>query len=160
MALWQYQFTLVPKDACVELLQQYVNKSPGVSSSRLWSNASLPNDYKTLLEDVLPLDKGWWDDSAELWGFEDGNRVIIGHSHGQVKYIVCRLDLRQLDLNVVSALVLFAQHVSCLLVTTNARVLEPDIHLLLEEIRSSSAQRFVISPTVYFDEISRASRAN
>jgi len=152
MALWQYDFTLIPEFGLIEhygivpdRIDDYFYDSDQPESNdspNYWtqfdSEASFADDARSLLG---ILDS--WTGEALTFGTEDGNKIEIW-KEGDVN---CRLDIRSPDLEVLETILRTTRKNRCLVLSHHShRVLKPEMCVLLEDIRSSSAYRFCKDP--------------
>lgn len=147
MALWQVEFMMVPKDKI------YDNKSiSSIDSSNLWSGYEVNKDSIYELEKVLKRTKSWSDSIVQLGKISE-NVVEILYEGDMVEEVTCKLDLRNLNTNILDVILRFIC-INNLAIIANKKVYEnPSRELLLKIIKESDAYKFIRNPQKFLEEI-------
>ena len=92
-------------------------------------------------------------ENAKMFGEEAGNEISIWYkSNGEVDGVRFRIDLRNLDFEVISQLVVLAKRLDCLFLSEyNGMVNLPNFPELMKSIRGSNAWKFASNPEGYID---------
>lgn len=161
MAIWQYDITLVPRAAVLRQHGTIPSELPGYravwnpedvmneSYPNYWRGFMPPESFSAEIESLLSPSQSWSQD-ALMYGTEDGNTIKIWRGAD----ITVRLDVRSPDLELLRAIIEFADKHNLLLVSdTRGQPLEPSFESVIEDIRSSSAYRFCKDPMGYIERL-------
>lgn len=162
MALWQWDFDLVPK---AEVLK-YV---PGLPSSfdqeffdsiNWWSGYSRTRLFG-LFDGILARHDPPEAQSSRSWGSYDEDRIVLGLENGLLADIEVRVDLRNLNYPMLNSIVDIAKKEEFLFyVPESGRVLEPILTEVLNEIQNSRKMSFVLDPAKFFADKDYLERIN
>lgn len=152
MATWQFDLQLVPRKA--------VERNGGVGQDHLepsamesvswWEGTTLPPEARRQVESLLPW-RAPWDPEWKVFGEEDGNRIDIIEEHGCIAELRARVDARDLDLDFIEAMIRFAEDWELVLLTTEGRIIMPNVDAFWVELMISPASRFVHDPEGYLN---------
>lgn len=148
MAVWQFDTHLLPRDKIIETFGRIPDLVPLniCESVQWWESAQLPPDFDSLAAKLLPKGRHWSQD-YRVWGTDDGDRIDVHEEEGRVSGVLFRIDLRTLKVDFLEHILALARHCYCLLLTSEMRLIPPEIEPLKEEIRHSDALHFVTDPT-------------
>ena len=146
MAVWQVDFYVVPQKA---LSSNRGPLTPGaLEDGTWWAGASFPDDYARFIGAFLPPGRSW-DPELETWGAEDGNRIDVWTTNGEVRSVMVRVDVRKLDSTFGAALLIFLKNIGGVLVRRDGLVVEPTINAYAGSLRNSSAWRYASDPAAW-----------
>jgi len=125
-----------------------------------WKNVSV-EDLSTYFTKILPEYHTPWAKNTRSWGTDDGNRIELIVEDGKAVDVSIRIDLRDIDLNLLYSLARFAASRDFLFyVLESSRFVEPNLESLLEEIKKSRKILFLESPEKFFDETKYLDKIN
>lgn len=153
MAIWQYDFWIVPKD---EALKKYGNVlSIPIENDFIevipWKKGRL-QDIKQISQ-ILKQEKSWSNDIIQYGNIEGTCvQLFLGQHDFDIKI---RLDLCNLKRNTFLAIVKFIQEKEAMILTSEGRLLCPDLEKFVSDIRTSREYKFVKNPMGYLNTIDR-----
>lgn len=162
MAIWQYDFTLIPKSGLVDEYGCVPNKiedyfvsddqSEEVESPNYWkgfdSDRLLKESFRELLGELES-----WSDNGIMFGTEDGNKAVIW-KEGEVN---CRFDLRSPNKEILDSILKLAGENNCKVLShSSQKVLEPELALVTLDIKESEAYRFCMNPKEYLNSLGQS----
>lgn len=161
MAIWQFSFHWVPRDAIVKLhgsdalkLDAYgtidlESWDEDKESPNYWIGRS-PKSYSTAIEALMPPRKSW-SQEALMFGDEEGDDVSLWDDDVNI-----RLDLRQFNEPLARALVSIAARDDLrLAISETGRLIPPKYEKLAREISKSRAYHFANDPAGTLQMIGR-----
>jgi hypothetical protein len=145
MALWQVEFTFVPRRALAT--------APRISLAQVldtdwWSAERLPSGHERQLGGIAPSGASSNAD-VQTWGEEDGNRIDLWLENGKPARMIARVDVRHLDSAFGAKLLQFARIADALLVRRDGLVIEPTVGAFGAALRSSDAWKYATDPAAY-----------
>jgi hypothetical protein len=151
MAIWQYDLRVIPRSGLSQWLSTDVPIMPSqVDNESLeqtdWWKLVKPESVSQVLSTLLPQRPVGWDARTVSWGSEDGHRIDLVRDGGRVEELLVRIDVRSLLDGFLPRLLGALEDLGCLLVTETRRIIEPNAEALWNELRQSSAWRYVEDP--------------
>jgi hypothetical protein len=156
MAIWQFQFALIPKAGLfrahpngVLSLPQYKTLIDGTKSHfsendeylNYWEGFTSWDELLRDIKAMLPLATSWSDD-AKFFGESEGNRIELWRDD-----VLCFVDARNFSLVFLGAILSMAQSYQCLIVLhETGELIEPTQSVVIEKMKSSRAVLFCKSP--------------
>ena len=169
MAIYQYHFTLIPRQSIIDKFgniptQLFIDLETRKTNKK---KVNLENNFD---EELI---KHWWKaqkilfekfesfidsfakeiewtkkfSNCKSYGDEDSNDfAIFLDKEGYIEEFTGRVDLRKLDIFFITNLLALAKQMHCLILDTNGNLFEPFIDNLNEQIKLSSAFKFVEDP--------------
>lgn len=181
MAIWQFHIYLIPQQSLLNKFGQIPTQL--VMNKDGWSdyiqNADLDTepefedaltvhwwlDLNITLDNILPLLKTFGDiqswtqntDGLKSFGDTDTNDISVCFKDTTkiVEEISCRLDLRQLDKGFMDKVLSLATQFECLLMDRQGRLYQPSIIALFDTIKLSNANRFIVDPEQFLNDLSK-----
>lgn len=162
MATWQYDLYVIPRARAVELFETVPEHMDRELVDRIdwWQGHHLPDNYKSIINTLLPARESW-NENSEAWGEEDGDSLeVIGENEDTAEVFV-RINTAEISNAFIEGLINLAQYCRCLLLLMeNMKLIEPDLELLLVEIKRSKAMQYVKSPSMFFQNLERENRSH
>jgi hypothetical protein len=160
MATWQIGYRLVPRDAIATAfghvpesiaLEQY-------ESRNWWTEFDLDEEFVHRLDAILPRRPSW---SAELlaWGVDDGNRVDVWTSIGEINEVTARVDARDPH-QFATTLSVIGGAFKLLGVTDEYRLHELSSQQVLMDVIASPAAQFVDNPKKFLTDLKHGHHLN
>lgn len=157
MAIWQFQFSLIPVDGIVKHfgeivpnLSEYQRRLADAPVKDLadfcdyWEGVNRPKELMSALAELLPKRESWSDD-ALMFGAESSDQIEIWPDD-----IDCAIDVRTLNWGLVNSIISIAAKLNCKIVLKDdGRVIDPDISAVADAIRDSVAWQFLQAPIEY-----------
>lgn len=157
MAVWQFQFSLLPVSGLHEIHGQlprtvpaYARRDPDAplmedgEFDNYWAGIDLHSSLTDPLAQLLPA-RSSWSDEARMFGDSHSNSIEIWDD-----VIHVALDVSKLNLPLLGAIVDFASQLDCKLVLRdNGRICHPLLQIVLDELSKSIAAGFVKDPQWY-----------
>ncbi len=162
MAVWQFQFELVPVQGILRIqgepvcaLPQFAAMDPGAEYDEdqeypnYWEGVDMAPVHKAI-EQLLPKGAPWSDD-ATMYGDSKTDDIQVWDDTVGV-----RLDCRKFRVELLEAVLNVAKDFGCVLaLKEGGRVIAPEMPLVLGALRESSAVRFIRDPAGYLEGCSR-----
>jgi hypothetical protein len=144
MALWQYDFIVVPQD---ELIATVGTLPLAVTLAQMealdsWRARQPPEDFPQLFSAWRPEMKSWHHE-LRLWGTEESNRIDVSYSNGKVNHIEFRIEIRSISIHFVELLAEFSRKCNAVLVSAHSlAIVDPTRQQILGYLlRSSGANQ-------------------
>lgn len=153
MALWQWDVWLVPKKKAAELFEVPKYMDLELFESTDWWSSVSKQELETFFDKSLCRYDTPWAKDTKSWGSDAGDRIELRVVDERVQDVVIRIDLRNLNLELLSSLVLFAQSKAFLFYALETeKFIEPSLSELIEDIRQSRKMKFVRDPKAFFKD--------
>ncbi|MFN3231841.1 MAG: hypothetical protein ACE363_06730 [Alphaproteobacteria bacterium] len=155
MAIWQYDFHLIPEQGVVAQVG-HLPIAIQDAEQRLeiyWTSEYLTEDIATEIDRILPAGSSWRS-GLQIWGSDDGSRIDISYRADRIESVFIRFDLRQPSLKLMMSIVDLARLHEWLILTNEGYLLKPSIKSLLSRIRQSPSFRFVEDPEQFLRALS------
>ncbi len=128
MAIWQYDFMVVPRDELAEALGTLPKRMTTEQFSHMqWWQAHQPvAGYQDLFSKWRPQIESWMPE-LHIWGDEQSDRIdVTASAGGHVRHIEFRFELRSINIRFVTLISDFARKSNCVLVSAHSMsVVEP-----------------------------------
>jgi hypothetical protein len=127
MAVWQYDFIVVPRDELSTDLGNLPRKiaDDKFKTAKFWTTRQPAADYAATFSTWRPELRSWSSD-LRMWGDEQSNRIDVSYGLGKVSNVEFRIELRSLSIRFIDLLSDFARKSNCVLVSAHSlRVVEP-----------------------------------
>ena len=169
MAVWRYKGEFIPRLWLIEqhkdiplFLDNYLLTDETVveeiDAPNYWHNRIIPSDFVERVTAILPQRKSW-SENAIMFGDERGNDLAIWSGDGLINSVDFRWDLRQPDLGILNHIIALANHLDAYVISGDrASIVEPNVDLVLADIKKSSAYRFCQNPLAFIEAISQNSK--
>lgn len=158
MAIYQFQFVLIPSDGIARLHSGNVDFIGEYAARHIDAEVDLdeesPNywegiDKKPLrhvIENLLPVCESW-SEEASMYGDSEGDHIEIWNNTIDVS-----LDARNLNASLLLAILAVAQAQNCKLVLKDGgKVIAPNLEEVVAGINESSAMKFLRNPVDFFN---------
>jgi hypothetical protein len=154
MAIWQWTICMVPKPAIInqfgEVPQQInLDSFEEVNWWKELSEKELVNFFSSILPDYPQP----WAQFCQSWGSDNEDRITLGIDKDVVEDIEVRVDLRDLNINLLRSLISYCQRNNFLFYTIDTGVfIEPDFDLLLQTILNSRKMGYIENPNKFIED--------
>lgn len=153
MALWQWDVWIVPKKKVAELFDVPKSMDLELFESTDWWTSVSKQELETFFDKSLRRYDTPWATDTKSWGSDDGDRIELMAEDATVRDVVIRIDLRDLNLELLSSLVLFARSKDFLFYSLETgKFIEPSLSDLIDEIGQSRKMKFVQDPKAFFED--------
>jgi hypothetical protein len=156
MAIWQYDFLLIPEFGMI----QHHGTVPERIDSLFIDSEEEPPAYWSDFDQTQKIEKEAsillgqlksWSDEARMFGTEDGNKIEIWDDE-----IHCRFDLRTPDLEVLESILRIARQAKCFVISNFSHlVIEPDLKKVCIDIKESPSYKFCKDPKSYLGSLAQ-----
>lgn len=139
MAVWQFQFNIVPRRDDIEKL----NRDEIIS----WKDVQEPTQKIEFLE--------WeasWSKEIVQYGKIDETCIEFIYDSNTLEEIVCRMDLRNLTKQKFILLIEYVQKIDAMFLVGDM-VYPPKIEILVELMKLSEANRYCQNPLEFFSSL-------
>jgi hypothetical protein len=154
MAIWQWDVWIVPRDEVEKLIPvipRHINLD-WFESINWWKSVS-EKEMVSFFDNILPVWDTPWAEFSQSWGSDNGDRITLAVEDGVVADIVIRLDLRNLNMNLINSLIKFCEKNKFMFFPLESkRFIEPNMQDLLNEIRNSKKMVFIEKPEKFFED--------
>ena len=142
MALWQVDFTLVPRRAVATSERLALSQLLGTA---WWRAEHLPLSHERQLGAIASPGTSSASD-VQTWGDPDGNRIDVWLENGKPARMTARVDVRRLDATFGAKLLRFTRVADALLVRGDGLVIEPTVGAFGAALRTSDAWKYASDP--------------
>ena len=144
MAIWQFDFYVVPK-------KNYI-KGEDFSNEYIlsWSQ------YDISLVEIDFLDKEKrWSNSIVQYGHIDETCIKFRYENKKLEEISCRLDLRSISKVILNKILDYIKNIDGMIIY-EGNIYDPNVDDILNLIKSSKAYKFCKEPMKVFEELSNS----
>jgi len=145
MAIWQVDLKLAPKDK--------LNTKDSIENlefSSLWSRYNISKDSIEEVGKVLKRTDSWSNDIVQL-GDISSNVIELFFEEGNISEVTCRLDLRNLNIEIMDTILRFIWANDLAVIVDNRAYMEINREVLVDIIKKSEAYRFINDPKVFLE---------
>ncbi|MFT9495022.1 hypothetical protein [Anaerosolibacter sp.] len=147
MAIWQFGFSIVPEKA---LLQKNIGELYNVNPENFdeiisWNGYGLSEPSIEKISKTLEQNQSW-SDNIKQFGLLEKTCIELFYEENRLMEVSIRLDLRDLTLDVLVAVVDFVKDNNALILTPKGVLLRPTVEDVIEEIKKSNAYSFIKNP--------------
>lgn len=140
MALWQFDFYIVPRERCV-IVEDLENEDI----------LSWKQDNISLIRiDFLEKQTSWTKDIVQ-YGKEDETCIQFLYTDGILVEVNCRLDLRSISKKMLEKILAYIQKIEGM-IFYEEKMYYPNIEEVVELMRKSKANEFCQNPRNYFED--------
>ncbi len=158
MAIWQFAIDFIPRK---KLIKRFGEIPKTIDEEILWKEnleegIDLPIHYENFLNRLGEKEILKWTEKSFNWGdYDNGNHITIDCKEKNKVSAFCRFHVGKWNEIFVEDTLSFAKMCDCVLLTTNQTIIEPEIDLLINEVKNSNSYRFCKNPTQYLqsDEV-------
>ena len=143
MAIWQVDFMIVKKEVSEENISENINKII------VWKNSEVKKQSIDNISSTLLYEKSWCDE-IEQYGKIDGTCIKILHIDDSTVEISCRLDLREITIDVIKVIIEFIKINEGVILVDNM-FYNPTTDNMKYIIEASSAYKFCKNPYKFLD---------
>lgn len=134
MAIWQYSFSIVPKEDLNAIgCSQFIEKEKYYSHD-FWQNRCTVSEYQTQLNDILPKGSSW-SSSITLFGQEDSNNIEIVTNENVIVEMSFRLDFR--STTILDKVIEFCIYNGLALITEDFFVIPLNSEIIMSVVKNS-----------------------
>lgn len=152
MALWQWDFWILPKDELqkkLPILPTHLDQD-WFESTTHWESVS-DVELIDFFDSILPRYETPWAANSQSWGSDQGNRIDLRTKDHIVLDLSIRLDLRKLDIKFLTSIIDFSQSTGFIIYALDdEKLIEPQLDELLMNIQASRKWLFVTDPDKFF----------
>ena len=137
MAIWQYNFTLIPRASFSDKsLNVYFDKDGLFEDDIYWDLFSINIDFFSDINAIIPKGKSW-SNNIILFGNEEANCFEVYKDEQKVKSVSFRIDFTSNYEDFLRGVIEFALLRNLLIVDEGYNILEPNFLLINNLIESS-----------------------
>ena len=140
MALWQFDFYIVPRERCV------IVEDLGNEDILSWKQ----DDISSIEIDFLEKEKSWTKDIVQ-YGKADETCIQFLYEDKIFEEISCRFDLRSLSKKMLEKILAYIQKIEGM-IFYEGKIYYPNIEEIVEIMKKSNANKFCQNPRNYFEE--------
>ena len=138
MAIWQVNFTVIPKEKELVFL--------GLPEKDVsWEGYSIKDESLKIISKVLIPEKSWCKEIKQFGGLEESCLELYYHEN-TIEEIRLRIDLRSISLNLLEQIITFLQTNNAVLLTDEDKIIQPIIEGIIKEVKNSKANKFLTNP--------------
>lgn len=145
MAIWQYNFTLIPKEALkkgTSHLEKHLDEEGFLDDESCWLIEPLKVNFFNKIEILLPRNKSWSDDII-LFGNQDSNRFeVYKNINDNVISVSFRIDYTSEYEEILRGIINFVQLNNLIILDEKMKLLDNNFISIKHHIENSE-QRFV-----------------
>lgn len=144
MALWQFDFYIVPRERCV------IVEDLGNEDILSWKQ----NDISSIEIDFLEKQTSWTKDIVQ-YGKADETCIQFLYEDEVLEEISCRLDLRSLSKKILKEILDYVEKIGGM-IFYEGKIYAPKLDEIIELMKSSKANKFCQNPMNFFEELSNS----
>ena len=144
MALWQFDFYIVPRKRCI-IVEDLDNED--ILS---WKQDEISSIEISFLER-----KTSWTEDIFQYGELDGTCIEFLYEDRKLEEISCRFDLRALSKNLLKEILDFVGKIDGM-IFYEGKIYEPKLDEVVELMKNSKANKFCQNPINFFEELSNS----
>lgn len=144
MALWQFDFYIVPRKRCV------IAKDLDNEDILSWKQDEISSIEISFLER-----KTSWTEDIVQYGELDGTCIEFLYEDRKLEEISCRFDLRALSKNLLKEILDFVGKIDGM-IFYEGKIYEPKLDEVVELMKNSKANKFCQNPINFFEELSNS----
>lgn len=144
MALWQFDFHIVPRRRCV--IVEDLDDEDILS----WKQ-----DEISSIEISFLVRKASWTEDIVQYGELDGTCIEFLYEDRKLEEISCRFDLRVLSKKLLKEILDFAEKIDGM-IFYEGKIYAPKLDEVVELIKNSKANKFCQNPINFFEELSNS----
>lgn len=144
MALWQFDFYIVPRKRCV--IAEDLDNEDILS----WKQDEISSIEISFLER-----KTSWTEDIVQYGELDGTCIEFLYEDRKLEEISCRFDLRALSKNLLKEILDFVGKIDGM-IFYEGKIYEPKLDEVVELMKNSKANKFCQNPINFFEELSNS----
>lgn len=144
MALWQFDFRIVPRRRCV-IVEDLDNED--ILS---WKQDEISSIEISFLER-----KASWTEDIVQYGELDGTCIEFLYEDRKLEEISCRFDLRALSKKLLKEILDFVGKIDGM-IFYEGKIYAPKLDEVVELIKNSKANKFCQNPINFFEELSNS----
>ena len=143
MAIWQFEYMIIPKGRRVEecLEDEIIS----------WKGIEIPDNAIKKISELLPQEKSWSKD-IEQYGSIEGTCIKFLYEDNSIVEINCRLDLRNLSKVILTEIIAFVDTIKGDILYQHS-IYELKLDIILELMRNSEQAKFCSNPKEYLETI-------
>jgi hypothetical protein len=162
MAVWQFQFTVIPVAGIIKIHGEMVGVIPQFAArmpDAIFDEHKVYPDYwegidKTaihaLVKRLLPVAESW-SDEAFMYGNSKIDDIQIWEDS-----VYVRLNCSSLNVELLENIVAIANDLNyCIVLSEGGRVIAPMMQLMIDAINASSASKFIKNPKAFLESTDR-----
>ena len=142
MALWQFDFHIVPRRKCV--IAEDLDNEDILS----WKQDEISSIEISFLER-----KASWTEDIVQYGRVDGTCIEFLYEDKNLEEISCRFDLRSLSKKLLKEILDFVEKIDGM-VFYEGKIYAPKLDVVVELMKNSKANNFCQNPIKFFEELS------
>jgi hypothetical protein len=157
MALWQFDFELMPRPV-VANAPNCINSAiteDGLDTTQWWTSNQPDSNYARMIAAVFPPRDSC---SPEIlrWGDEDNVLIEAFVSGGLLEGIGVRIDVRNADRESIAKMIQLIAELDCqIYVMETGQIVAPDLVSLLPHLAKSKAVEFAHNPQGFIERLAR-----
>lgn len=150
MAVWQFDFHLVPRSSLPGIGGRMVGvlAREEVNEIDLWGTGYVFSQLGTKLDEIQPR-QAPMGEGVTSWGSDAGDCIHVAHDGERVQDVLVRIDLRAPDSRFTGGILRVARDLDLVLVLSDLRVISPEASDLSAAIGLSDAAGFVRDPRTF-----------
>lgn len=157
MAIWQFDFSVVPESESV--LERFSdnnidNELSDIDDPRSWNGYCLSQASLDKISEIFQPTKSW-SDNIKQFGSLDETCIELLYENDILLEISVRLDLRKLSQDILSAVIDFVRENKALILTRQGVILRPLEEDVIIEIKKSDACSFINNPQEFLSSLNR-----
>lgn len=147
MALWQLEFSVIPKEKIIE-----DTNIKEINISDLWNGYKIKESSINKVEEVLKRNKSWSEDIVQL-GDVSETVIEIVYENEIIDEITCRLDLRNITKEIVETILNFIDINNLAIIVNDKIYTNITKGLLIDIVNESDTYKFINNPQKYLEEL-------
>ncbi len=142
MAVWQFDFMIIPKGRIKENFQE--------DDLISWSQVNLESSTEEFFKEILTKEKSWCENII-LFGNGDKTCIKIFNENG-IQEVSCRIDLRDISKGLLLKIIEYIKEINGD-IYYKEEIYEVTFQTIVELLKSSDAIKFCTNPQQYFEKI-------
>lgn len=144
MALWQFDFNIVPRERCA------IVEDLSTEDILSWKQENI----SLVKIDFLEKETSWSKDIVQ-YGKADETCIQFLYEDEILEEISCRFDLRSLSKKMLKEILEYVKKIEGM-IFYEGKIYPPSLGAIIELMKSSKAHKFCQNPINYFEELSKS----
>lgn len=150
MAIWEYHLILVPRENKSEI---EVKSFEELMDYNFSEDRQISFDFDSFLSPYFKKTRIYEED--DVW-LENESKIEVNKNNNEIYEIRLTLDLRTFDKKILYKFLELAKTLDLLVVSIlyeKVTILEPEINIILDDIRKSRAFKFAVDPNKFINDL-------
>lgn len=147
MAIWQVDFTVIPKEKELVCLASPDKVIP-------WEGYCIKDESLNIISKILTPKESWCKEIRQF-GNLDETCIELYYHEKMLEEIRLRIDLRSVSRNLLEEITAFLHINNAVLLTDEDKIIQPVLEAIVKEIKNSKANKFLRNPEEFLQYLGK-----